>query len=44
MPIDTDTLPLPLNDPNRDTGAADSWQWLDTDDLAELAKISRQAA
>ncbi len=44
MPIDTDTLPMLLNDPNRDTGAADSGQWLDTEGLSQLAKIDPRNA
>jgi hypothetical protein len=39
MPIDTDTLPMPLSDPNRDTGGEDSSQWLDTAGLSDLAGI-----
>ncbi len=44
MPIDTDTLPMPLNDPNRDTGAENSGQWIDTEDLSQLAKIDPRNA
>jgi hypothetical protein len=41
MPLDAETLPLALDDPNRDTGD-DPRFWIDTQEFAELAGIHRK--
>jgi hypothetical protein len=43
MPLDTETLPIPLDDPNRDA-CDDPRFWLDTQEFADLAGIHRSNA